>query len=243
MTRINLEALLIELANIAWRRQPRNGIFFLSSSSFPRSFSKDNIYHSIALLYSHALIWASGLEIPSSIPTLHISPLEEGSVAGQYSASESGPKIILAEKHFMNSKEFLSILVHECCHHILDISGLRGKDNYLNERKTDLIMFICGFGQIILEGFVEPDISKGNLSYDEACYVKNWTKDNHFKYRRGEGFIEGEETYLFKKIILVLHGDREKADRLIEFAKRKFPNYTIEQRFNWILEDFYRDNR
>ena len=123
----------------------------LRPEQLPRPHNVETMTGVVNQLYRHARTWAPGFDIPYSIPKIIVS--SRISSAGQYRADKDGYLFIEIARGFIGSPEaILAILAHETCHHILDLSGIRGFSVDESERLTDLAAFICGFGELILHG-------------------------------------------------------------------------------------------
>jgi hypothetical protein len=132
-------------------------------------------------LYGHARKWAPGFEIPFCVPKVIVSPFL-GS-AGQYSANPDGYLFIRVAPEFASRRAaLLAILAHEVCHHILDLSGFRGSLTHDLERLTDLATFVCGFGELVLNGHSHArkvgslwtSVHLGYLSSEEYRLAQSW---------------------------------------------------------------------
>lgn len=179
----DIEAALYQLANTAWstRRVASSSHFVLQPEQLPRPESADDMAAVVDGLYGHARKWAPGFEIPYRVPHVSLSPLI--SSAGQYRADSDGYLFIEIAPEFKGQHSaLLAILAHEACHHILDLSGVRGNTRNESERLTDLATFICGFGELILAGHSQirrvgslwTTTHLGYLSSDEYRSAQRW---------------------------------------------------------------------
>ncbi|MGH7389776.1 MAG: hypothetical protein ACREM3_10005 [Candidatus Rokuibacteriota bacterium] len=177
------EAALYRLAGAAWnvRRIPASSDFILRPEQLSRPEAADDMAAIVGHLYAHARKWAPGLEIPYRVPHVSISPLV--STAGQYRSDSDGYLFIdLSSEFKAEPSAVLAILAHEACHHILDLSGIRGNTREESERLTDLATFICGFGELVLAGHSQvrrvgaiwTAIHLGYLSPDEYRFAQRW---------------------------------------------------------------------
>jgi hypothetical protein len=149
----NIEQSLSMLAKTAWstRRIVPSSDFVLRPERLSQPHSVETMTEAVTQLYKHARTWAPGFEIPYRVPKVSVSSLIDS--AGQYRADEDGYLFIEIARGFLGSPEaILAILAHESSHHILDLSGIRGSSGDERERLTDLAAFICGFGELILQG-------------------------------------------------------------------------------------------
>lgn len=151
-----LSGSLETLATKAWGKQchdPR-GSFLLSPLVLAPDYSPQGLWQTLRQIYEHARTWAPGLDVPSFVPPVRIADLE--SHAGHFLVDEESYASIAVSTEFLGSIDAtLLILAHEACHHILLQSGISYQyknDLVLNERVTDLAMFVCGFGEIVRRG-------------------------------------------------------------------------------------------
>src|SRR5260370_41339079 len=73
--------------------------------------------------------------------------------AGQFKVSDGWVSVRIANHVLMDRKAVRAILAHEACHYVLENSGIRERDYEQNERLTDLCMFVCGLGELFLDGY------------------------------------------------------------------------------------------
>jgi hypothetical protein len=161
-----LRPILDDLAAKAWRgiRGDEAGQFLLQSSDLAPGASPESMHKSLAALYGHARRWAPGLEVPFLVPPVRvrIGPRE---VAGTFDVDEeSYASINVSIDHVGDPEATLLILSHEACHHILRQSRLNHPDNVdRDEITTDLTMFICGFGDLVLGGYSRLRVNHGEV--------------------------------------------------------------------------------
>jgi hypothetical protein len=146
-----IESILESLAERAWSRTPSDptSSFLLQPTEFDNKIiSPQSLNKAANRIYVHARKWAAGLDIPYFVPPVRF--LEMSSNAGHFVIDEQSYAHIAISAEFIKSREaILLILAHEACHHILFQSGLDQRHDFgLNERTTDLAMFICGFGEL-----------------------------------------------------------------------------------------------
>lgn len=121
------------------------------------------------------------LRSPSHIPLVSVSALIE--TAGQFRVDSDGHQFIEISRDFLGQHAaVLAILAHEACHHILGLSSIRATSREENERLTDLVVFICGFGNILLQGYRQVrrvdsrwvTMHLGYLSEQQYWLANNW---------------------------------------------------------------------
>jgi tetratricopeptide (TPR) repeat protein len=148
-----LRPVLDFLADKAWRgaRADQAGQFLVQPSGLVPGKSPESLHESLAALYRHAKRWAPGLEVPSFVPPVRIEVLDS---AGKFRVDEENDaSIAISTEHVGDDEAILLILSHEACHDILRQSQLNHRDDVeLDELTTDLAMFICGFGELVLRG-------------------------------------------------------------------------------------------
>ncbi|WP_437725636.1 hypothetical protein [Sorangium sp. So ce861] len=148
-----LRPILDMLASKAWTNAARDqdGEFLLPHSDLAPGTSVESLHETLQVLYRHARRWAPGLEVPFFVPPIR---LDVADAAGNFVVDEeSYASVGVAAEFVGNPAAILVILSHEACHHILMQSGLkRADDAALDEITTDLAMFVCGFGELVLRG-------------------------------------------------------------------------------------------
>jgi hypothetical protein len=152
--------------------------------------------------------------------------------AGMFKVDEEGwVTIELGTNFFQDKLAAQAILAHEVCHYILENSGIRKKDVYLNERYTDLCMFICGFGEIFLAGYrrdaaqqdYRPGHRLGYLTDAEYQFAQQYV----MRLRQSNEISPPQELETLKKRLhTLLNGDSKCCSRCIEFERRKSPHKT-----------------
>lgn len=178
-----IEQSLYRLANDAWsaRRFTATPEFVLSPVRLPRPDTAGAMTNVVEALYSHARRWAPGFEVPWHIPPVTVAPLIE--TPGQFRVDADGyTHIEVASEYFGRDTAVLAILAHEACHHILGSSRIRRNSREENEKLTDLAIFICGFGDLLLNGYKQAlrvgsrwaSVHLGYLSDEEYRFANDW---------------------------------------------------------------------
>ena len=212
--------------------------------------SINEIQKSFEILYNHARKWAPGFNIPFSLPEIKILPFDEGDISGQFCMKEN-PTVTIAQKYLVNPIALRLIIARESCHHILNLSSLEDSNRTKNERRTDLTMYICGFGKIALEGYIniECEYNKtkimhlGYLSSDENQQAYKWANQRRNELSKGiDSFID-EEDRLYKKLLNIVNGDIRVLNRLINNALVNHPNMPRTKLYKLIMDEYYKDNR
>jgi hypothetical protein len=181
----DVDAELTMLANRAWtRRGIHGGHLELDHIDLPAKPSVADLTRAADQLYAHARTRCPNLLIPMATAELHICPLD---AAGLFGVDEGGYTHVSVSSAFATSPPTaLAVLCHELCHHILDINGLANRHDRVNyERRTDITMFICGFGALWARGRVfiqakDDAYSVKHLGYmtvDEYRHAREWAQD------------------------------------------------------------------
>lgn len=86
--------------------------------------------------------------------------------------------ITVGSDFFTDLDAAAAILAQEVCHYLLENNGIRARSREVNERMTDVCMFVCGFGNVFRRGYLRPaareDYRPGHrLGYltDQECQV------------------------------------------------------------------------
>ena len=136
-------------------------------------------------MYQHARYWAGGLDIPYFVPPVYIEAL---SAAGQFHVDEESYARISVSSSFLCDRDaLLVILAHEACHHFLLQAGLVVTDAGRNERTTDLTMFVCGFGKLVIRG------------HSRASKIGGVYSTTHLGYLTTNDYVEIQRAVLEKR--------------------------------------------
>ena len=263
----DIPELLGTLAHKAWtvektRQHVEGGFLFNPATKL--SGEESNISAALQSLYIHAREWAPGLEVPYNIPKLRLTGLLDA--AGQFEVDGDGWLTIRMSPEFLsNPATMWLILAHEVCHHILTQSGLDEQSNKIrNERKTDLTMFVCGFGGLVQAGYTNVrrtptgylQTHLGYLDANEYSHAFHWViSARHANGLAGvermqvsypdlaSGFkIVDVVTALSQKLRTRIY-DAGIRERLIKYYRDKFPDDSEEERINRIIDGYERDRR
>jgi hypothetical protein len=246
-----LNNMLFELANSAWTEPRTPEGFFLDPRIFGKPSSIEEIERAFGFFYTHAGMWCPGLSTPAGLPHVTVSLMDEGKTIGQYSHDGKRANVTIARSILSTPLALLATMAHEACHHILDLSSLNDPDRTQNERKTDLAMYVCGFGEIAQSGYRSAvELSKGfstmHIGYlrpEEHDYATAWTLHHREKMAKGTGLIVQQDERLYKKLLVLFQGDKAKIERWVAFVQKRQPNLSISEVYKWIIEDHQRANR
>ena len=230
-----------KLAKDAWKSQESlYAEFLLNPSELPAN-SPDK---TIEAILNHVGQTAPGLSVPLRVPRVETGSIIE---AGQFKTSDGWVSVKLANNLLIDRKAVRAILAHEACHYILANSGIRESDFTENERLTDLCMFVCGLGELFLEGY------KRESTQDEyrAGHRLGYLTDAEYKFV-AEYVLELRSKNSLQlptrveELIQKLAGrvsDLHARERLIKHAKAKYPEKTEVEIYELVIEQFEREHR
>lgn len=220
----DLAAQLRELATQAWATEEsfRQSQLLLNPADFVNIKSPDQV---VEILIHHARRIVPGFSVPQMIPRVQVVPLP--AAAGMFKVDEEGwVTIELGENFFQDKLAAQAILAHEVCHYILENSGIRKSDVNLNERYTDLCMFICGFGEIFLAGYRRNAAQQNYRPGHQLGYLAD--AEYHFSQRYVMQLRQSDEISppneldrLKKRLLHLCCGDQQVFSRLLEYERRK----------------------
>lgn len=185
-TDLSLLGILESLAAEAWSKPSLDpsGAFLLPSAGLWRDSSPQGLGRTLRTFYEHARTWAPGFDVPTFVPPILIA--NPKSHAGVFGVDAENYGTITVSTEFLTSVEAtLLILAHEACHHILLQSGLSYQfknDVPVNERITDLAMFVCGFGEIVQRGHSVVKRSGGRLTSIHLGYLPSDEYESAHRY-------------------------------------------------------------
>ena len=122
-----------------------------------------------------------GLDINSiSLKINYISSKYQISYAGLYSEkynSQNKKDIVLNIQNDMTLDTIISILAHECTHHLLLSNNIRIKNTIQNECLTDVTAIVLGFGKYMAKGYkisnkiIYDEINHRSIKKDRVGYL------------------------------------------------------------------------
>lgn len=222
----SLQWQLGELAKMAWTTEEsfRHPQFLLNLGDFAYTTAPAQV---VEILLRHARRIAPGFEVPYMVPRVLVEPIPFA--AGQFEVDEEGWVTIKVGSDFFEDKlAAQDIMAHEVCHYILDNSGIRKSDRELNERYTDLCMFVCGFGQIFLAGYKRETSQHeyrlghrlGYLTDAEYEFAQRYV----MQLRQSNELVPSSELDRLKKRLAQLIHHANTCQRMIEAARRRYPH-------------------
>jgi hypothetical protein len=217
-------------------------------------------------LYVHARAWALGLDIPYHVPQLTIGGQLEQQTAGRFVVDHEGWTKIELSRDFLDiPRAAWLILAHEVCHHIIEQSGLANRQSQIaNERQTDLLMFVCGYGELARNGYevgrqlgsayvrshlgyLTPQEHEFAFEWVIAARVRNGLGGMKGALPRapaivGDFVIENPELTAERLLKQRIH-DAGARNRLIAFYRNRFPYLDLPDLVETIIDDYERDRR
>lgn len=152
----SLEKQLYDLTTIAWgpRCEVATEAFVLRPETLPVPACHEDVTRILESLFTHARRWCPGFKIPDDVsdckpPLFTCLAWNHRADSGNASPREL-PREVSRHPAMVHA-----IVAHEACHHILDLSGISAPQQAGNERQKALTVFICGFGEVFLQGYRE----------------------------------------------------------------------------------------
>lgn len=241
----SLELQLRELASKAWTTEAsfQYSPFVMNPSDFTHVMEPVKF---VELLLHQARNTVPGFQVPYMAPRVLIEAIPFA--AGQFHVDEDGWVSIKVGSDFFEDKlAAKAILAHEVCHYILENSGIRKSDFLLNERYTDMCMFICGFGQIFLAGYKQKMAQNEYRSGHRLGYLTDAEYEDASRYvmqlRQSNELAPSSELDALKKRMLQLVYDKETCKRMIEAACRRYPHKSEIELYRDEIDRLERDRR
>jgi hypothetical protein len=242
----DLKILLEELVERGWAKEAGSwhSEFALQPSDLAEADTLDRV---VKVLLDRARCVAPNFSVPYLVPRIVVESKPTG--VGQFEVDEEGWVTITVSPTFFNDKlAAQAILAHEVCHYILENSGIYYRDVELNERYTDLCMFVCGFGRVFKSGYqrepaqneYRPGHRLGYLTdaeYEFADrYVQELRKSHPLK-------LTSELSTLKQQLLQLTKNDRALSDRLIKYERSKNPGKSEVSLHKDAIDRLRRDRR
>lgn len=248
---LKLNQILEQLARVGWTnptRPPQGFLLVPDSLGHPRLTRE--LQHVFDRLYAHVRIWAPGFNTPYSLPEITITRVDDGKTAGDFTIREQ-PTVTITEKYLDSPTVLRLILAHEACHHILNLSALNDPDRQVNERKTDLTMYICGFGEIARQGYESVQrrflttriLHLGYLQSAEHQQAYKWARQRRDELSRNIDVFCGEEQNLYKQLLNIVQGNQMALERWVDRTANRYPRLSTRELYQTMIEEYQRDNR
>jgi hypothetical protein len=243
-----LKLMLDRLAEVAWKTfgslQPRE--FVLDPSTMPPCRSPNDLEGVLEAILQHAQRVAPGLSVPYFVPRVQVVSL--AGAGGQFREEAAGwVAITVADRFLTNQQAVRAILAHEACHYILESAEIREADRDQNERLTDLCVFVCGLGELYLEGYraraAPLEYRRGHrvgyLTDEEYQFAHSYVLEvrhhNTLGQPGGVGVLQQRLTHILP--------DAHVRTRLLEHARQKHPTKTDVWIYQLVIEQLLRDRR
>jgi hypothetical protein len=243
----DVAVLLEDLITRGWAKDQKNWSdnFVLQPQVFEPGMSLDQV---VKIFLDHARRTVPEFSIPQMVPRVVMESISVG-VGGQFQVDEEGWVTITVSPQFYNNKSAAhAVLAHEVCHYILDNSGIGRKEVTMNERLTDLCMFVCGFGRVYLAGYkrdsAPTDARSGHqlgyLTDTEYAFSQQFVIDMRQTRKQSLSTVSD---VLKGKLLSLAQNDRACADRLIEYERRRSPSKSEASLYEDAIERLVRDQR
>jgi hypothetical protein len=220
----NIKFSLEKLAQLGWLQEESSwsANFTLDPSELSDLAQLDRV---VKALLDRARRVAPGFAVPMMVPRVVLESMP--AAAGQFEVDEEGWVTIRVSPDFERDLAAArAILAHEVCHYVLENRGIRQPNFELNERDTDLCMFICGFGDVFLAGYkrsfarneYRPGHRLGYLNDAEYEFANHYTSELRATYRQN---LKSELDVLKERLLLKAQGDRDRVQRLIDYERQR----------------------
>lgn len=169
---------------------------------------------------------APNLPVPIKIPEIGRGELKDA--GGTFGSRDGWAVMTLSNDLVADEKAVRAVLAHEVCHYVLNCSSMREEDTELNEKLTDLCMFVLGLGNIYLEGYRSETVKHVYRVGHRLGYLK----DNEYRFAQkyvwklcSEADTNSESKITALRIKIAARvGDERVVDRLIEGERRRAPH-------------------
>ena len=197
----------------------------------------------VGVLLKHVRRIAPGLNVPTLVPRIATEPM--ALAAGMFVDEDGWVKISVDSKFFSDQEAARAILCHELCHYVLLASGIREPTTSENERLTDAAMFVLGLGDIFMTGYQRKAVYEyrtghrlGYLSDAEYRFVDEYVRVRRSTPERFRSAFEELERR-FRAIL----PDKSVRQRLILAQQKKYPNKSLNELMEVVINEIARDNR
>ncbi len=240
----NIKSSLDGLAQLGWLTEESSWSdnFTLDPSELSESAPLDRV---VKALLDQARQVAPGFSVPMMVPRVVVEPMF--AAAGQFEVDQEGWVMIRVSPAFeQDLPAARAILAHEVCHYILEHRGIRQPNVELNERDTDLCMFICGFGDVFLAGYrrssacneYRPGHRLGYLTDAEYEFANRYTSELRATYRQN---LRSKLDVLKEQLLRKAQGDLDRVQRLIESERQRDQSLSEIELYRDAIDRFDRD--
>jgi hypothetical protein len=223
----NVRSILDELAGYGWSKNRSTWCsnFSLNPKELSNASELDQV---VRILLDHARQVAPEFSVPHYIPRTISTSMSMA--AGQFEVDEKGWVTIRVSPDFCHDRlAAQAILAHEACHYILGQSGIWHRDTQLNERYTDLCMFICGFGQVFLKGYKRDLAQSPNRQGHRLGYLTDaeyrFASQYVAELRQTRGVeLRYEIDGVKRRLLQLVRGDEEVCRWYLETERKRNPH-------------------
>ncbi len=229
----NLRWRIDHLAAAAWSAKEETSLRIDESSLHRLSPSEI-----VRAYLNHIARIATGLPVPMRIP--EISGSSERNVGGTFGAKDGWAVMALSDDLMHDQKAIRAVLAHEVCHYVLNCSSMNETDTELNEKLTDLCMFVFGLGDIFLNGYksetVQGEYRKGHrlgyLTDAEYSFANRYVT----RLRSTPNLQQDSMIIQLRVKIAARVGDERVIERLLENERRRTPNKSTLELYQAVYE-------
>lgn len=216
----NLRWRIDKLIATGWQTSRANGKLSLP----PASIANLSPEETVRALLAHIGKVAPGFSVPIRVP--NIKRVRLASEAGQFIVEDGWVSITLSDELVSNRKALQAVMAHEVCHYVLNNSGIRENETENNEKLTDVCMFVCGIGEIFVNGYKDESVQGeyrvghrlGYLTDSEYQFARRYVEQ---KSKTQSNFDPLDR---IRKEIAARTGDSSITNRLLMDQRRRFPS-------------------
>ncbi len=243
----DIEDLLDDLVDLAWPKDELTWTskFYLKPSDLANSQTIEQV---VRVLLSHVRQISPRFAVPDIFPRVVVKSMSAG-VDGRFVVDEKGWVTIAISPDFSNDRPAaMAILAHEVCHYILDNRRVSHPDPELNDRYTDLFMFVCGFSQIFLAGYQPDSVQNeyrhghlmGHFSSAEYQFIDRYVGNLRTYHRRK---LISALTSLRQQLLQLNRNDTDLIDCLIEYEYNRSSTKSEVSVYQAAIDRLLRDRR
>lgn len=232
----------IRFANLRWRIDRLISDAWQTGEKIPNLILPTSTTHQLSVeetiraYLAHIEQVAPGFSVPIRVPRVERTHLADE--AGQFVVKDGWVSITLSEELIAQTKTVRAVLAHEVCHYVLNNSGIREDETENNEKLTDLCMFVCGLGEIFIEGYKDEIVHKeyrvghrlGYLSDAEYQFARRYVK------KKWQTAPQSDVLDQMRKKITARVGDSAITDRLLMDQRRRFPSRSEKELYQGVLD-------
>ena len=231
---------LRRLAKQAWNHTGSPSLQLLGSA-LPPTADSDNLPLILEAIYRHVRKTCPGLREVRKLPRVSYGSCY---AAGTFGADPEGFTEVFIDPGLQPFVPVVrAVLCHEAMHHILDVSGIAGREVEANEKLADRAMFICGLGDVFLLGQERlSDLSEGTYRKSHLGYhtradyeaMRTWAA---WAWQHKTAIRVGDVEDALWKRVNAKYPDVKVRDRLIGYYEGLHPSKPK----RWVLERMLED--